>query len=292
MNRYRPILALGVICVSAAAIFIRLTDAPPIIIAAYRLCLATIFITPVVLTRSGKELTRLNPFQIMLAMFSGIFLALHFALWIASLKYTSVASSVVLVTSSPIFVALVSFWLFKEKLTLLSIAGIAVCILGAVIIGYVNWQTGSIQLLGAILALLGAIVVSGYMIIGRILRQKMGLISYIFITYGTAGIAMLLSALASRLPLVGYSNNIYLMFLLLALVPQVLGHSALNWSLRFASATEITIAVLGEPVIATILAYFILRENPQILEIAGGIIILGGIYLALYRSPVRITPKR
>jgi len=180
-----------------------------------------------------------------------------------------------------------SYWLFKEKLTRLSVAGIAVCIAGAVIIGYVNWQTGSIPLLGAFLALLGAIAVSGYVIIGRILRQQMGLLSYIFITYGTAGITMLVSALASHLPLTGYSNNTYFMFLLLAFVPQVLGHSALNWSLRFASATEITIAVLGEPVIATMLAYLILSENPKILEIVGGIIILGGIYLALYRSPVQ-----
>jgi len=291
MNRYRLVLALGVVFVSSAAILIRLTEAHPLVIAAYRLCITSLIIAPISLTFARREIRQLSLSKFLLAVSSGACLALHFGLWITSLGDTSVASSVVLVTSSPIFVALVSYWLFKERLSRLSITGIIVCIAGAIIIGYVNWQGGAIPLLGAVLAFTGAIAVSGYMLIGRILRQSMGLLTYIFLTYTSAGIILLAAAMLIRQPLTGYSGNTYLMLILLAVVPQVLGHSSINWSLRFLSATEITVAILGEPVIAIIMAFFILKEPLSIWEIAGGIIILVGIYLAMYRPPGRKIDK-
>ncbi len=290
MNRYRVILALGVICVSSAAVLIRLAEAPPLVIAAYRLCLAAIVIAPVALYHSGREILGLPFREFCLAVLSGVILSLHFGLWIASLDYTSVASSVVLVTSSPVFVAIVSYALFKEKLTALTVAGIAVCFVGAGIIGYVNWEVGAGSLFGAGLAFLGAIAVSGYMLIGRNLRQRMGLLAYIFLTYSSAGLVLLITVIALRQPLGGYTGNTYLMFGLLAIVPQVLGHSAINWSLRYISATLVTIAVLGEPVIATLLAYFVLGEIPRPIEVVGGLVILAGIYIAFSRETEQLSP--
>lgn len=287
MNRYRLVLALGVVFVSSAAVIIRLTEAHPLVIAAYRLCITAIIIAPIALTMARGEIQKLTLSKILLAALSGICLALHFGFWITSLGKTSVASSVVLVTSSPIFVAVISYWLFKERLNRLSITGIIVCIAGAIVIGYANWQGGVVPVVGAILAFGGAIAVSGYMLIGRILRQSMGLLTYLFLTYSSAGIALLVAALAIREPLTGYIGSTYLMLILLAVVPQLLGHSTINWSLKYLSATEITIAILGEPVIAIIMAFFILNEPISALEIAGGIIIMTGIYLAMLKPPGR-----
>jgi drug/metabolite transporter (DMT)-like permease len=291
MMKYWLILSFGVIAVSSAAIFIRLAEAPPLVIAMFRMCLASMIIAPIALINSRQEILKLNRPNVLLLVLSGILLATHFGLWIASLDYTSVTSSVVLVTSSPVFVAIISYWLLKERLNRLSIFGMGVCLIGALILGYSNWNTGSLPLLGAVLAFLGAITVSGYVLIGRILRQKIGLISYIFLTYSTAGLLLLIIVMALRYPLAGYSGNTYVMLILLAIIPQLIGHSALNWSLRFLTATVITIGVLGEPIIATILAYFILHESPHLFEIVGGLVILMGIYLALMKTRVKENNK-
>ncbi len=284
MPRQYLVLTLGVVSVSFAAIFIRLAEAPPLVIAAYRLCLASLFICPIAWMRSRDELRRLARRDIILALLSGAFLALHFALWIASLSYTTVATSVVLVTASPIFVAIASYFFFRERLTRQTILGIAVCLIGAVLIGYGNRQLGPDPLRGAVLALLGALAVAGYLLIGRRLRQSIGLLTYASLTYSSAGIILLLAALIAGHSLVGYSGTTYVMLLLLALVPQLLGHSSLNWSLRFVSATLVTIAVLGEPVGATALAYLILDEVPTWTEIGGGILILAGIFVAFRKT--------
>ena len=284
MTRYYLVLALGVTSVSFAAIFIRLAEAPPLVIAAYRLCLASLVICPLAWMRSRDELRRLVRRDIILALLSGAFLALHFALWIASLSYTTVATSVVLVTANPVFVAVASYFFFRERLTRQTILGIAVCIVGAILIGYGNWALGPDPLLGGILALLGALAVAGYLLIGRRLRQSIGLLTYASLTYSSAAVLLLLAAIIAGHSLVGYSGTTYVMLVLLALVPQLLGHSSLNWSLRFVSATLVTIAVLGEPVGATVLAYLILDEVPTWTEIGGGILILAGIFVAFRKT--------
>ncbi|HEY40959.1 MAG TPA: DMT family transporter [Dehalococcoidia bacterium] len=284
MTRQYAVLTLGVISVSFAAIFIRLADAPPLVIAAYRLCIASIILAPVAWTRSRQELRRLARRDVMLAVASGAFLALHFALWVSSLSYTSVATSVVLVTITPIFVAVASYLLFRERLTRQIIAGIIVCLAGAVLIGYGNWQICSESLFGGVLALLGALAVAGYLLIGRRLRQEMSLLSYAFLVYGSAAIMLLVAVLVRGYPVFGYSGDTYLMLVLLAVVPQLMGHMSLVWALRFVSATLVTIAVLGEPVGATILAFLILDEAPTWSEIVGGVLILAGIFVAFRRG--------
>ena len=284
-------LALGVVSVSFAAIFIRLADAPVLVIAAYRLMLASLLINPIAYARSRYDLLHLIKAGLALPLLSGVLLALHFVLWIASLSYTTVASSVVLVTANPVFVALASHFLFREKLSRQVIVGIAVCLAGAALIGYGDWTLGLKPLFGDLLALLGAIAVAGYYLIGRRLRQTTGALSYASIVYSSAALVLLLSALALRYPLLGYSSTTYVMLVLLALIPQTVGHLSLNWSLRFVSATLVAIAVLGEPVGATILALAILHEVPTLTQVLGGILILSGIFVAFHKSRLQAQQR-
>ena len=266
---------------SFAALFIRLADAPPLVIAAYRLSLASLAILPVGVTHSLRQKRRLIGSDLPLMLLAGACLALHFGLWITSLKYTSVATSVVLVTSSPILLAVASRFLFKQRLSKIAVIGILVSLVGGVLISYGNWQLGSRPLEGALLALGGAIAVCGYLLVGQKLRQNASVISYVTVVYTSAAVLLLLSALAFGYSAVGYSGKTYLMLVLLAVVPQLIGHSSLNWSLRFVPATLVAVAVLGEPVGATLWAFIFLKESPTTLELIGGALILGGIFLAL-----------
>jgi len=285
MKQY-PILALGVVAVAFAAIFIRLAEAPPLVTAAYRLGIAAVLLAPVVFWRARPELRRLTRRDFLLAVASGAFLALHFGLWITSLDYTTVASSVVLVTATPIFVAVASYLLFRERITARIVLGIGVSIAGAVVIGYANWQAGGQSLLGSVLSLGGAVAVAGYLLIGRGLRKRMGLLVYIFLSYTSAAVFLLAVVSVTGQPMGGYPSDTYVLFLLLALGPQLLGHSSLNWALKYMPATMVTIAVLGEPVGATILAALILGEVPTLLEVVGGVLILGGILTAFSKGTV------
>ncbi|MFC1912252.1 DMT family transporter [Chloroflexota bacterium] len=284
-------MALGTVSASFAAVFIRLAEAPPLIIAAYRLCIASLVIVPVAVVRSRQEMCCLVRRDIILVLLSGTFLAFHFALWISSLSYTTVATSVVMGTTNPIFVAIASYFLFRERLGKQAILGIAICLVGAVLIGYGNWRLGTEPLLGGVLALLGALAFAGQLLIGHRIRQSIGLLTYASLTYSSAGIILLLASIIVGHSLVGYSGTTYVMLLLLALVPQLIGHSSFNWSLRFVSTTLVTIAVLGEPVGATTLAYLILDEAPTWTEIGGGILILSGIFVAFHRSGHRNTTR-
>jgi drug/metabolite transporter (DMT)-like permease len=157
------------------------------------------------------------------------------------------------------------------------------------VIGVGNWEIGAASLFGSLLSLCGALAVVGYMLIGRKLMRTMGLLSYISLSYGSAAVLLILAALISGNSFVGYPSVTYLWLVLLAVVPQLIGHSSVNWALRFLSATMVTIAVLGEPVGATALAFFILKEPPTLSEIAGGVLILSGIFIAFRKSG---TPEK
>jgi drug/metabolite transporter (DMT)-like permease len=222
-----------------------------------------------------------------MALVSGAFLALHFGLWITSLDYTTVATSVVLVTASPIFIAFASRFFFGQRLSVGAIAGITVTLLGSVLIGYANWQIGPQSLLGGVLAFTAALSVAGYMLLGQRLRRDMGTLSYISLAYTSAAVLLLASTFFMRYPLSGFSGTTYVMLVLLAAIPQLLGHTSLNWSLRFVPATFVAIAVLGEPVGATLWAYLMLDEVPSPTEIVGGILILAGIFMAMRSGQTR-----
>ena len=294
-----PILALtfGILAVSTASIFIRLAQAhaPSLVIAAGRLTLATLILAPIAWSQKRAELAALSRRQVGLALLSGFFLALHFATWITSLEYTTVASSVVLVSTVPLWVALLSPFTLKEPVTRLVLIGMVQALLGGAIVGVsdsCSWgATGLVcpsladflrgqAFLGDLLALAGAITAAGYLLIGRNLRAHMSLISYIFVVYGMAAVVLLVIMLAAGQSPFGYPPLTYLWLLLLALIPQLIGHSTYNWALGYLSAAYVSIALLGEPIGSTILAYFLLSETPTPIKIGGAVLILAGIYVA------------
>ncbi len=273
-------LATGIVAVSFASIFIRLAEAPSLVIAACRLTIASLILAPAALIRAKEELRTLTRGDLQLALLSGLFLGLHFATWISSLEYTSVASSVVFVSTSPIFVGLASHSLLKERVSPQMFLGIAVSMLGGMIIGYGDLGLGARELFGDLLAIAGAVMVSGYFLVGRRLRRQLSLLSYIFLVYATAASFLVALCLLAGHPFSGYSRQTYLMFFLLAVVPQIIGHSSFNWALAYLPATFVGVSTLGEPVGSTILAYFILSEIPTLAKIGGGVLILAGIYVS------------
>ena len=292
----RPYLALaiGMLAVSSSAVlisFARREGVPALAIAALRVALSAAVVAPLALTRSRQELFRLPLRDFGLAAASGILLALHFAAWISSLDYISVMSSVVLVSTNPLFVGLASILVLRERVGRLTIAGVVVAILGAAVVGLSDaGQAGSGTLRGDLLALLGAAAASGYLLLGRRLRQRMSLIPYVAITYTTAAIVLLAVVFATGVSLGGWSAKGWLFVALLALGPQLIGHTAYNWALKHVSAVFVTVTLLAEPIGSTLLAIPLLGQVPPPVRIAGGVLILVGIWIAS-RAEVKSTEK-
>lgn len=286
MKAYLTLL-VGVAAMSFASIFIRLAEAPPLVIAAYRLTIAALVFLPFAPSKWSKTWRQVSRRDVLLLLFASLFLALHFALWISSLKNTSIASSVILVTSNPIFVAIFSYFLWKEKLTRLMIGGMALALGGAVLISYGDFALSGTALLGDALAVLAALVWGIYLVTARHLRARIDFLSFVTFIYAGAAVFLLIAVAIGGYSLFGYSTQTYLMMALLALVPQLIGHSAANFALRFIPATLVSVAILGEPVGATLLGYFILKEAPGLNEIAGGVLVFAGIFAVLKRSPKR-----
>jgi len=282
MNRLYLLLLIGIIAVSTASIFIKLCDAPVLIIATYRMVLASLVLMPFAWREKTWRGWGRN--ELGWSLLSGLFLSLHFALWIASLKYTSVASSVVLVTTHPIFVGIGGWLLLKERIGLNLIFGIALSVLGSGLISYGDWNLSKETLMGDGFALLGAIAASGYLLVGRKMRKDRNLISYIFPVYSTAGLILILLALIFQKPFFGYSSSTYFYLLLLALVPQLIGHTTFNWALKYLPASMVAVAILGEPIGSTILARLILGEGLTVWKTLGGISIFSGILIALEKT--------
>ena len=293
-------IAGGILAVSTAAIFIRYAqqDAPSLVIAAIRLSLASIILAPIAWFRHRDELRALTRSALGLGLLSGFFLALHFATWISSLEFTSVASSVVLVSTTPLWVAILSPLFLRESPSRATMIGLGLALLGGTVVGLSEacvWENGLAcppfseftrgeAFLGNFLALCGAWMGAGYLLIGRRLREKMSLIPYIFVVYGMAAIVLVMIMLGFGQSPLGYPPLVYLWLLLLALVPQLLGHSTFNWALRYLPASFVAVTLLGEPIGSTILAFIILSESPSALEIGGGLLILAGIYVASQSS--------
>jgi drug/metabolite transporter (DMT)-like permease len=282
MVRLCIFLPIGIIAISTASIFIKLCDAPVLIIATYRLMLASLILSPFACYRKpwrGWEGKEMGWF-----LLSGLFLSLHFTSWIASLKYISVASSVVLVTTHPIFVGIGGRLFLKERLGINLVLGIVLSVLGSGLIGYGDMGLSKEALMGDGFALLGAIAASGYLLVGRKVRKDQDLFSYIFPVYSTAGLILILVSLILQKPFFGFSSSTYFYLFLLALVPQLIGHTTFNWALKYLPASVVAITILGEPIGSSILAYYILGEGLTIWKILGGISIFAGILLALRKE--------
>ena len=297
--RVPPLLVIGfgILAVSTASIFIRYTQiyAPSLVIAAYRLTIATLVLAPVAFFRHRSELRLRKRWEIVLASLSGLCLALHFAAWITSLEYTTVTSSVVLVATTPLWVALLSPITLKEPLTRILWIGMVLVIVGSIIVGlsdtctlnagtfscptFQDLVTGE-AFLGDMLALVGAWMAAGYVLIGRRLRTQMSLVPYIFLVYGVAAVILITIMLVAGYSPWGYPPQAYLWLVLLAIIPQLLGHSTFNWALGFLPAAFVAITLMGEPIGSTVLAYVLLKETPTAVKIFGAILILAGIFVA------------
>jgi drug/metabolite transporter (DMT)-like permease len=279
--KLKPYLTLitGVLAVSFASIFIRFASAPPVVIATYRLLIASLVLAPFAIRRLPGDF-KLSRHDFVLIALSSLFLALHFALWITSLSLTSIASSVILVT-------LLSFLFWHEKLSKIAIFGIVASFTGVFLVNYGDFAIGSQALAGNLMALLASFAVVGYLLIGRQMRTRIDALTYLTLVYSCSGLILLAVSLLKGYPLTGYSSFTYLMLLLLGLVPQLIGHSFINVAVWSLPATVVSVAILGEPIGATLLGIIFLRELPDPLEILGGVFIISGIYLVSRESGKR-----
>jgi drug/metabolite transporter (DMT)-like permease len=274
-------LWIGVIAVSWGAIFIRLADAPALSVSAYRLLFGALPVAVFAVVRRRWELARLNRTEWGMLGLSGLALALHFATWIASLGRTTVASSVALVTTQPVWVWLLLTLLLREPVSRRGTIAILVATAGGFMIAGADISVASDALVGDLLALAGGLFAAVYFIAGRRVRPTLSLGAYVGVVYSVAAIGLVVAALLAGQPFGGFSGKTWSMLLLLALVPQLLGHSLLNWSLKYFSATTVSVVILGEPVISSALAVPILGEQPGLLRLAGAAVILAGVYLAV-----------
>lgn len=279
------VLAIGLLAISFGAVLARLAQGyglPSLAIAALRLGLAALIVTPLAGWQAGPALRAMDRRQLGLAGAAGFFLALHFATWISSLEYTSVASSTALVTTNPVWIGLAAFYFFGEKPRRLTLLGIAVSLAGSLLIFWSDSRQGggNPSLFGNLLALVGSWCFSAYLLIGRRLRSSLPLAAYIWVVYGVAALFLLAACAGSAVPLLGYGLPAYLAALGMALGPQLLGHSAYNWSLRHVSPTFVAVVTLGEPVGSAALAWVFFDEGFAGLQAAGFVLLLVGIYLA------------
>ena len=276
------VLFVGVLATSTSAVLIRLAqaDAPSSVIAAGRLTLATVIITPWTLAWRRQELEQLPLAGWREGILSGFMLGLHFAAYISALEYTSIAAATVLATSTPIWVALAAPLVLGEPLTQHLKIGIALAVAGSVLIGTDGRTVGSNPLLGNLLALSSALTGAVYFLIGRRLRPNLSLLSYTSIVYGCAALTLISIALAAGHALWGYSPTTMLLFLLMAIFPQLLGHSSYNYALAFLPAAYVSVAIISEPIGASLLGMLVFHEIPGMLTATGGALILIGIFVS------------
>ena len=271
-------IVVGVMGISLSSIFVKFSQAPSAVTAAWRLLWTMALLTPVVM---GKRPVRRELFQtskklLWLSILSGLFLAIHFVLWFESLQHTSVASSTTIVCTEVIWVCL-GFCLFlKGKITRKAIAAIAVTLLGSVLIACSDSGSGR-QLYGDILALLAAIAVAVYTLIGRIAREKLSTTVYTYLVYSACAVTLTVTCLVQGANLLAYGWNAVIVGALLAIFPTILGHSIFSWCLKYFSPAFVSASKLCEPVVAAALAGFLFGELPGTVQIFGGILILGGV---------------
>jgi drug/metabolite transporter (DMT)-like permease len=281
-----PAVAVGVLAVSAAAIFIRLAEAPAVAVAFWRCALGAALLLPLAAVRR-ERFPRGKTLYIGLA--SGVALGAHFGFWISSLDYTSVAASVVLVSTQPVFVAILAYLLFGERTSTLSLMGILLALAGTAVIAG-DGSVGSAAIFGNVLALVGAITVAIYVLIGRSSRTGgVGVLPYSIVVYSAAALTLLPVALVFDVRLWGYPGETWLWLGAITLGPQIMGHTVFNWALRYVEASIVSGTILAEPVVSALLAWLILTERPGLPTILGGVVVLAGLFMLL--RGYRIKPE-
>jgi len=284
-------LTISIIAISFSAIFVKWSDAPASILSMYRMWLASILMLPIVWKKRSefKHIVKKDWFFL---FFSGFFLALHFVLWFGSLKLTTVASSTIILALQPIVSLVGGFFLFKERTSLSAIMTMGIAIIGAMMIGWGDFGLSQDAIMGDLLSFFSVIAVVGYLLIGQSIVKKISHWLYSFCVFFAASIILTIYNVSTGVSLSGYPAKEWGIFLLLATVPTV-SHVINNWLLKYVNATTISMSILGEPVGATILAVILLNEHLVNWQIAGGLLVLLGVFffLSQQQKPIPETAK-
>lgn len=273
-------IVVGVIGISLSSIFVKYSAAPSAVTAAWRLIWTVLLMTPVVLGKREvrRELGETDRKTALLSVLSGLFLAIHFALWFESLRHTTVASSTTIVCTEVIWVSLGFCMFLKGKLTKKAVAAIGVTFAGSVLIALADSASGDAHLYGDVLALLAAVAVAVYMLIGRVVRTEASTTVYTYLVYTACGAVLMILCMVQGYGLFSFGFSAVVVGLLLAVFSTILGHSIFSWCLKFFSPSFVSASKLCEPVVAAILAGFLFGEVPTALQLLGGGLILGGVF--------------
>ncbi|WP_033828066.1 DMT family transporter [Bacillus andreraoultii] len=282
------IIIIGVISVSTSAIFVKLSTAPSGVIAFYRLLFSVLIMLPVFLLKYVKELRNMTKQDFIYSTIAGIFLAFHFILWFESLNYTSVASSTVLVTLQPLFAFIGTYLIYKERISVRTIISAVIAIIGSVMISWGDFYVSQKALIGDIIALIACMLITAYLLIGQSIRKRISMVTYTFIVYFMSTVTLLIYVILKQEPLFPYSTNDWIYFLLLAIFPNLLGHSLFNLALRWISTNIISMAILFEPVGAALLAYILLEEKLTWTQWIGGTIVLSGLLIFSFKKQKQV----
>ena len=277
-------LFVATFAVSWAAILIKLAGAGPLPTAAYRMILASLMLLPFAVGKLRSLGKILSKRQIILLITSGLVLGFHFAVWVTSLFYTTISNSTILVATQPMFVLLMEAVILREKVPARSVVGMLIAVAGMILISKGDFSLGREYIIGDLLALAGAVFAGLYLFIGRQLRASLDNLAYIFPVYTIAALTLAVISLFAQENLTDYPVQTWLIFLLLAFVPTVVGHTLYNWLLKFVPAHMVATTILGEPIGATILAIFFFQQIPGWWTIIGGGLILSGIFIVLRRK--------
>lgn len=286
-------IVAGTILTSISSIIIRFSQAPALVISAYRMLFTCLLLFLPIMINNRYEFKSISKKNFIMCIFSGIFLAFHYATWISSIHMTTIANSTVLVACNPIFVAIGNYFILKEKFSYKMIAGIVIALLGTLIIamGSTGGEVNS-MMLGNILAFLGAVFVAGYFVIGGIVRKNIGAGVYVFIVYLVSTIILFLMCFVTGTPIYPYPAREFLLFIALAFFCSTLGHTIYNYLVKYVSSSLISVSTLSEPIFASILAIFFFKEIPSLHTLVGGIIILLGIFYYLISQNNTIETKK
>ncbi|PGC29400.1 EamA family transporter [Bacillus pseudomycoides] len=282
-------LAVSIIAISFAAVFVKMSSAPSSILSMYRLWIIVLFMLPIV-WKKREEFRRIQKRDWYFLIGSGFFLALHFLLWFASLKFTTVASSTIILALQPIVSLVGGFFLFKERTTYSAIATMGIAILGVMCIGWGDLGLSGEAIFGDILSFLSVIAVVGYLFIGQTTVKKVSHWIYSFTVFAFAGIFIAIYNVVMNVPFTGYSTWDWWIFILLAIVPTA-SHMINNWLLNYVNATTISMSILGEPVGASILAFFLLGEKLNSMQVIGSVLVLCGVSIFLLQQQKRVQKE-
>lgn len=273
-------LTVGMAAISFSAIFIRWSEAPVSVIGMYRLLLTVVMMSPFIY-KFRNDFRSLSVRDGLLLTASGVALALHFLFWMGSLRYTTVASSTVLMTLEPVLVMLGSLWLFREQTNLVAAASMLIAVAGAVMIGWGDFRVSGKALYGDLLSIIGTLAVVVHMLLGQALRSRVSSFVYSYTVFVAASVSFAVYNAAAGYSFTNYVAREWLLFALMALVPTVFGHILFNWLLKYVGATTVSMAVLGEPVGATLLAWLLLGETVGPLQAAAGALLIAGVWMFL-----------